>query len=105
LQEYLHQINQLERQDQILVADTLQVVVLVELKDQLDLLVVQVVVLMVETMDKLRQLIPIKALHQLEAAVAAVVPLEELDLQEVLVLLWFAIKLELLLEPQKHLVV
>ena len=84
---HLQQINQLERQDQILVADTLQVVVLVELKDQMNLRVEQVVVLTEGIVEQLLHLLSIKALHQLEVAEVAVVPLVELDLREVLVLL------------------
>ena len=87
----LQQINQLERQDQILVADTLQVVVLVELKDQMNLRVEQVVVLTEGIVEQLLHLLSIKALHQLEGAEV------EVDLLEVLVLLESAINVQLLL--------
>tara|TARA_R100000030_G_scaffold99644_1_gene90991 strand:- start:431 stop:691 length:261 start_codon:yes stop_codon:yes gene_type:complete len=69
---HLHPINQLEHQVQILVVDILLVVVLVEHKDQLDLLVVKAVVLMVEIVGKMLQVIPFKVLPLLEVVEVAV---------------------------------
>ena len=60
------------------------VVVLLEHKDQLDLLVVKAVVLMVEIVGKMLQVIPFKVLPLPGVVEVAVVLLVEMELQAVL---------------------